>query len=74
MTVRIIGKKRGEEIAYQGRKRARTSNLLVLVDEKGLPLAFGDILSGNHNDLFEVLPQFSKMCKTLKANEIKLEN
>ena len=47
--------------------------MLVLVDEKGLPLAFGDILSGNHHDLFEVLPQFSKMCKTLKTNEIKLE-
>ena len=58
---------------YQGRKRARTSNLLVLVDEKGLPLAFGDILSGNHHDLFEVVPQFSKMCQMLKTNEVKLE-
>lgn len=46
---------------------------MVLVDEKGLPLAFGDILAGNHNDLFEVVPQFSKMCKNLKTNEIKLE-
>ena len=60
-------------MAYQGRKRARTSNLLVLVDEKGLPLAFGDILAGNHNDFFEVVPQFAKMCKELKLNEINLE-
>ena len=47
--------------------------MLLLVGEKGLPLAFGDILSGNHHDLFEALPQFSKMCQTLKTNEIKLE-
>ncbi len=44
-----------------------------MVDENGLPLAFGDILAGNHNDLFEVVPQFSKMCKELKANDINLK-
>ena len=44
-----------------------------MVDEKGLPLAFGDILAGNHNDFFEVVPQFSKMCKELKKNEIFLK-
>jgi len=45
----------------------------VLVDGKGLPLAFGDILAGNHNDFFKVVPQFSKMCKELKANEISFK-
>lgn len=68
-----LAKKGGEEVAFQGRKKGKTSNLLVLVDEQGLPLAFGDILSGNQNDFFAILPQFARMCRGLNFNEVNLE-
>ena len=45
-----------------------------LTDEEGFPLGFEDILVDNHHNLFKIIPQFAKICKTLKANEIKLEN
>ena len=47
---------------------------MVLVDADGLPLAFGDIWAGNHHDLFQVVPQFAKMTRTLKIHGINLEN
>lgn len=69
-----LAKKSGEQIAYQHRKKGRTSNTLVMTDGRGIPIAVGDIVSGNHNDLFEVVPQLSKMVKSLNACGITVEN
>lgn len=69
-----LAKKSGEEIGYQHRKKGKTSNLLVMTDGKGIPISFGEIKSGNHNDLFEIVPQFSTMIHELKASNIILEN
>ncbi|WP_114492423.1 transposase [Candidatus Ulvibacter alkanivorans] len=44
-------KKAAQSVAYQHRKRGRTSNILVMTDGKGIPIANGGIISGNHNDL-----------------------
>lgn len=60
--------------AYQHRKRGKTSNLLIMTDGKGIPIASGDIISGNHNDLFKVVPQYSKMIKHLKECGISVVN
>lgn len=49
-----IAKKGGEAVAYQGRKKARTTNILFLTDKRGLPLIQGRPVAGNHNDLHEV--------------------
>jgi transposase len=69
-----LAKKRGEAIGYQQRKKGKTSNVLIMTDGKGIPIAIGDILSGNHNDLFEVVPQFGAMIKDLSAAGICVEN
>ena len=67
-------KKSAESAAYQHRKRGRTSNILIMTDGKGIPIAHGGILSGNHNDLYHIVPQYSKMIKHLNDNGICVDN
>jgi transposase len=69
-----LSKKGSESTAYQPRKRGRTSNILVLTDGKGIPIAIGPIVSGNHNDFFNVVPVFGRMIRTLKSCNICVEN
>jgi transposase len=67
-------KKAAESVGYQHRKKGKTSNVLILTDGSGIPLAAGGILSGNHNDLYNVVEQFAKMIKELNKCEIDVEN
>lgn len=67
-------KKSAQSAAYQHRKRGRTSNILIMTDGKGIPIANGGIISGNHNDLFEVVPQYSQMIARLRNCGICVEN
>jgi len=67
-------KKSAQSVAYQHRKRGRTSNILIMTDGKGIPIANGGIISGNHNDLFEVVTQYSLMTRQLTRCGICLEN
>lgn len=69
-----LAKKAGESVGYQHRKKGKTSNVLILTDSRGIPISIGAILSGNHNDLFEIVPQFSKMIKELNRKGISIEN
>jgi len=61
-----IAKKGGEKVAYQGRKKAKTTNVLPMGDNKGNILAFVKVMSGNHNDAFELKPTLQKGFKALK--------
>jgi transposase len=49
-----IAKKGGEAVAYQGRKKAKTSNILPVLDKKGYVIAKTGIIAGNHHDAFEL--------------------
>ena len=60
-------------MAYQGRKKARTSNSVHLTNQKGVPLYLGDVYSGNHNDLFDIIPQFQRLVAWCKATGINLK-
>lgn len=60
-------KKSAQSVGYQPRKRGRTSNILILTDGKGIPIASGGILKGNHNDLYKVSSQYSAMIKQLNS-------
>jgi hypothetical protein len=53
----------GEAVAYQGRKKSKTGNMIILTDNQGIPLSCSEPISGNHNDAFELVPGF----KTLLA-------
>jgi len=69
-----LAKKAGEGIDYQYRKKAKTSNVLIMTDGQGIPISIGEILSGNHNDLYQIVPQFSRMIKKLKSTGICVKN
>jgi len=67
-------KKACESVGYQYRKKGKTSNVLVMTDGHGIPIAIGGIQSGNHNDLYRIVPQFSGMIKSLNHCGIVVEN
>jgi len=67
-------KKSAQSAAYQHRKKGRTSNILIMTDGRGIPIATGDILSGNHNDLYNVVSQYAGMVSRLIQRGICLNN
>ena len=67
-------KKSAQSSAYQLRKRGRTSNILIMTDGKGIPIAHGGIISGNHNDLFQIVPQYTQMIRSLNNCRIYVGN
>jgi transposase len=62
-----LAKKGGEAVAYQGRKKAKTSNILPIVDGKGYVLASTGIVAGNHNDAFQLKAHLQTAFKTMKS-------
>ena len=66
-------KRGGQSVGYQGRKKAKTTNLLFLTDRQGIPLACSDPVSGNHNDLFDIEKSVFKIIDTLKDSCIQHE-
>jgi transposase len=67
-----IAKKGGESVAYQGRKQAKTSNILPLADAKGYVVASTGIMAGNHHDAFELKPHLQDAFKHLKRLGLKI--
>ena len=51
-----LAKKGGESVAYQQRKKGKTSNILPVMDGKGYIVATTGIIAGNHNDAYELKP------------------
>ena len=62
-----IAKKGGESVAYQGRKKANTSNILPVTDKNGSIIASSHIIAGNHNDVFELKVNLQGILRDLKA-------
>jgi len=62
-----IAKKGGEAVAYQGRKRAKTTNILPITDVNGFIIASTDLVAGNHNDAFNLKPHLQKAFKFMKG-------
>jgi len=58
-------KRGGEAVAYQGRKKCKTTNALFLTDKQGIPLAMSNPVGGNHHDLFEIEKSFAKILEDL---------
>jgi len=63
-------KRGGEAVAYQGRKKCKTTNALFLTDKQGIPLAMSNPVGGNHHDLFEIEKSFAKILKDLTQANI----
>ena len=58
-----IAKKGGESVAYQRRKRAKTSNILLLTDKNGYLIACTRIVAGHHHDAFNLKDLFRPLLK-----------
>ena len=67
-------KKRGRNVKYQGRKRCKTTNNLVICDNKYHILAISDCIDGNHNDSFELTENIEILIETLKKAAINIQN
>ena len=63
-------KRGGEAVAYQHRKKSKTTNALFLTDKKGIPIAMSEPIDGNHNDLFNIEIFFLKMLSDLEQSQI----
>jgi transposase len=66
-----IAKKGGESVCYQGRKKAKTSNIITMIDKHGYILATTEIIAGNHNDLYEFDNNLKTLLKELKKSGLK---
>jgi transposase len=67
-------KKSCESVGYQYRKKGKTSNVLIMTDGHGIPIAISRLQSGNHNDLYKVVPEVAMMIKSLNRCGIVVEN
>jgi transposase len=66
-------KRGGESVGYQGRKKSKTTNLLILTDSRGVPLACGDPVAGNHHDSYELIAQVEQMWSAIESAQINTE-
>ncbi len=66
-------KRGGTMVGYQGRKKSKTSNLLFIVDNKGLPLTCSQVIAGNHNDAFELEAYMTKMVGQLEDAHLNFD-
>jgi len=62
----------GEQVAYQGRKKRKTTNSLYFTDRQGLPLAMSKPIAGNHNDLFDIEVSFEDIVDQLTKADIPI--
>lgn len=67
-------KRGGEAVAYQQRKKSKTTNALFLTDQQGIPLAMSEAVEANHHDLYNIEILFTKMIEDLKAVGIKIND
>jgi transposase len=68
-----IAKKGGEGVAYQPRKRAKTSNILPITDTQGYIVATTGIVAGNHHDAFDLKLNLQTAFKGMKRLGLALQ-
>ena len=61
-----IAKKGGEAVAYQGRKKAKTTNILPITDGAGFIIATTGLIAGNHNDAYNLKPHLQSAFKAMQ--------
>ena len=68
----VVAKKGGEAVAYQGRKKAKTTNILPMTEAAGFIVASTGLIAGNHNDAYRLKPHLQKAFKSLKRLGLKI--
>ena len=68
-----VSKRGGEAVGYQGRKSAKTSNILCISDKNGILLAASRPEKGNHHDSFRATEHFNELIEMLQQAGIKTD-
>ena len=63
----------GEEVAYQGRKKRKTTNSLYLTDRQGIPVSLSKPVAGNHHDLYRIDETLEELFSTVQQAGISLD-
>lgn len=66
-------KRGGQEVAYQGRKKSKTCNMLIISDSQGLPIACSEPIAGNHNDAFKLEENVERMLQNIQSSNISTQ-
>lgn len=66
-------KKGGESVAYQGRKKGKTSNILPFSDANGNILGVMKHLAGNHNDAYDLKTHLQQGFSYLKQQGLDIK-
>lgn len=66
-------KRGGEKVGYQGIKKCKTTNLLILSDSKGIPLACSNLIAGHHHDAYQLVATTTPMFDTIESADIPTE-
>jgi transposase len=67
-----IAKKGGESVAYQGRKKAKTTNILPISDANGFIIASTGLVAGNHNDAYNLKPHLQAAFRWMKGQGLSI--
>lgn len=67
-------KRGGSAVGYQGRKKTKTSNLLILTDSQGIPLTCSEAIAGNHNDAHNLVKTTKKMLSNIHKSGIRTDS
>lgn len=66
-------KRGGEQVGYQGRKKAVTSNMILLTGRCGSVIACSEPIDGAHHDCFDIKRVLAKMLGDLRAKGLHTE-
>ena len=70
--IHTSAKRGGETVGYQWCKKEKTSNLLILKDSIGTPIACSLPLSGEHHDNYNLPDEFKGMLKNIQSSQIAI--
>lgn len=64
----------GEAVGYNGRKGYNSTNMLFLIDNRGIIIACSRPISGEHHDLFEIEQHFDEIISMVKKSDLSLSH
>ena len=62
----VLAKKGGESVAYQGRKKGKTTNILPIAEGQGFIIASTGLIAGNHHDAYHLKTHLQAAFKFIK--------
>lgn len=66
-------KRGGVAVGYQGRKKQKTTNILIISDDNGVPVGWTGPISGEHNDAYNLTEEAEIMFKKMEENSLPIK-